>query len=75
MHRHDVQLLTKHREGQGRVQLDRALPASERRIMRWNGNPYQADGGSPDGNSEDCGSAWLLPYWMGRYHGLVAADR
>ncbi len=75
VHRHDVQLLTKHREGQGRVQLDRALPASERRIMRWNGNPYQADGGSPDGNSEDCGSAWLLPYWMGRYHGLVAADR
>ena len=46
--------------------------ASERRVMRWNGNPYQCDGGTPDGRTEEDGSAWLLPYWMGRYHGFIA---
>ena len=44
----------------------------ERQIMRWNGNPYELDGGSANGGSEDDGSAWLLPYWMGRYHRLIA---
>lgn len=71
-HRHDVQPRTRHSEGRARSELTRALPASERRLMRWNGNPYQADGGTPEGRSEEDGSAWLLPYWMGRYHGFIA---
>ncbi len=46
------------------------LPVSERHVMRWNGDPYQLDGGS-DGRWRDDGTAILLPYWMGRYHRLI----
>jgi hypothetical protein len=45
------------------------LPPDERPIMKWNGNPFQLDGGN-GGRSEDDGAFFLLPYWMGRYLGL-----
>ncbi len=67
-HRHDVEL--RYAPGRGGPWLDRVLPFSELRIMRWNGNAYEPDGGG-DGSSEDDGGAWLLAYWMGRYHGLI----
>jgi hypothetical protein len=70
-HRHDITMRTWSGEGNSRSQTTRVLPASERRLMRWNGNPYQCDGGTPDGRTEEDGSAWLLPYWMGRYHGFI----
>ena len=73
-HRHDVTVLRHTEEGRSFAQLTRVLPASERRLMRWNGNPYQADGGTPAGTEEDCGSAWLLGYWLGRYHGIIAVE-
>ncbi|MGD9645928.1 MAG: hypothetical protein AB7U73_09455 [Pirellulales bacterium] len=46
------------------------LPIAERRVMRWNGDPYELDGGG-DGRSRDDGTFILLPYWMGRYHRLI----
>jgi hypothetical protein len=46
------------------------LPASERPMMRWNGDPYALDGGS-EGRERDDGAAILLPYWLGRYHRLL----
>ncbi len=46
------------------------LPLSERRVMKWNGDPYELDGGS-DGRDRDDGTFILLPYWMGRYHRLL----
>ena len=46
------------------------LPPDERPVMKWNANPFVVDGGS-DGRAEDDGAAFLLPYWMGRYHGLL----
>ena len=49
----------------------RVLPANERAQPRWNGNPHQLDGGN--GMSETGSGAWLLPYWMARYHGILAA--
>lgn len=49
----------------------RVLPANERAQLRWNGNPHQLDGGN--GMSETGPGAWLLPYWMARYHGILAA--
>ncbi len=70
-HRHDVTVLTRRGEGRASSQLTRALSPAERRVMRWNGNPYQPDGGTPNGTTEEDGSAWLLPYWMGRHHGLI----
>jgi len=46
------------------------LPIDERGINKWNHNPYRLDEGG-DGHSEDDGSYWLCPYWMGRYHGYI----
>jgi hypothetical protein len=46
------------------------VPPDERPVMKWNSNPFDIDGGS-DGRGEDDGAAFLLPYWMGRYHGYL----
>jgi len=54
----------------GQRQLVRPLPWRERPLHKWNGNPYRPDGGND--LSEECGTFWLLPYWLGRYHGLLA---
>jgi hypothetical protein len=45
------------------------LPYDELPMAKWNGNPYNLDGGNA-GRSEDDGAYFLLPYWMGRFHGL-----
>lgn len=63
-------------------ELDRAnerqartwLPPDERPVMKWNGNPFVVDGGN-GGFSEDDGAFFLLPYWMGRFMGVVPASR
>ena len=41
--------------------------------MRWDNWSMRADGGSGGRDVVDPGS-WLLAYWMGRYHGFIAAD-
>jgi hypothetical protein len=46
------------------------LPYDELPMTKWNGNPYNLDGGN-GGRSEDDGAYFLLPYWMGRYHELI----
>jgi hypothetical protein len=46
------------------------LPYDELPMSKWNGNPYNVDGGD-GGRSEDDGAYFLLPYWMGRYHQLI----
>ena len=46
------------------------LPYDELPMWKWNGNPYNMDGGS-GGRGEDDGAYFLLPYWMGRHHGLI----
>jgi hypothetical protein len=70
--RADVTLRSIRFEGQTKTETTTVVPICERSLMRWNGNPYETGGGSPDGRGEDDGSAWLLPYWMGRYHGFIA---
>lgn len=55
----------------GKKQLLTVLPGDERCFERWNGNPYLPDDGST-GAREDAGSDYLLPYWMGRFHGFIA---
>jgi len=54
----------------GELQTVEVLPLDELPIAKWNSNPYRAvDGGN--GHSEDDGTYYLLPYWMGRYYGLI----
>ena len=53
-----------------RVTSFTVLPSSERYMMKWNGDPYQLEGGS-GGRYRDDGTVILLPYWMGRYHRFI----
>ena len=63
--REDLPPLQQSRHRQPTTSL--VLPIEERRVMRWNGDPYELDGGN-GGRGRDDGSFILLPYWMGRYH-------
>lgn len=68
-HRIDVKFLPEKDRFAG-TQLTEALAPDERPVQKWNSNPYRPDGGG-DGRHEDDGAFFLLPYWMGRYHGWV----
>jgi hypothetical protein len=52
------------------IQTDRLLPPSERAFAKWDDNPFQASGGN-GGRTEHSPAFWLMPYWMGRYHGYI----
>jgi hypothetical protein len=64
-HRADVEKV-EGKDRHGRAEFKTLLPADERPVMKWNGNPFVIDGGN-GGRSEDDGGFYLLPYWMGRY--------
>ncbi|MBX3414811.1 MAG: hypothetical protein KF708_19150 [Pirellulales bacterium] len=51
-------------------QTSRLLPPDERRVGKWDGNPYSASGGHGS-RTESSTVYWLLPYWMGRYHEFI----
>ena len=50
----------------------KVLPPDERPIFKHNTNTFELDrnGG---GRSENSGDLYLLPYWMGRYLGVISA--
>ncbi|MEM9830501.1 MAG: hypothetical protein AAF944_07670 [Bacteroidota bacterium] len=62
-HRQDLTYLDPNFRKQETTEL---LPAAERRIIRYNANPFQLDGGQ-GGLRELTGAEYLLPYWMARY--------
>jgi len=68
-HRTDIEI-DQEKSRSGQLQSVKILPYDERPIMKWNGNPYQLDGGR-DGRREEDGTFFLLPYWMGRYYGFL----
>lgn len=51
------------------LQVSELPPASIRMVVRWDKNPWAAAGGQPDIEREPV--FWLLPYWMGRYLGMI----
>jgi hypothetical protein len=55
-----------------RKELVTLLPWDERDFFRWNADPFefQATGTGYDLNEP---SAYLLPYWMGRYYNYISA--
>jgi len=72
-HRSDITF----KSGRGlgaRSELTQVLPISERRLHRWNHNPWTPDGGS-NGHSLDDGATWLLGYWSGVHFGYLPAER
>jgi hypothetical protein len=62
-----------HRVGNQMAHTRPPLPANERRQDRWNKNPFEVTDGWT-GMVEGDPGAWLLPYWMARYHGVLKAD-
>lgn len=68
-HRHDV-LFSPELDRFGLRQLTQTLAPDERTFFRWNGNPYIPDHAG-EGRSEADSGFFLLPYWMGRYHGWL----
>ena len=67
--RADLQLIAAY-DRFGEKQASAAIPPNERRVMKWNGNPFELDGGD-GGRSEDDGAFFLLPYWLARFHRLI----
>jgi hypothetical protein len=51
------------------------LPSNRRApdMVIWHRNPYLLDGGQ-DSGEERTGCDYLLPYWLGRYLGVVSPD-
>ena len=49
----------------------KVVPVDERHFNHWNHNPWQPDTGG-SGRVLACGTVFLLPYYMGLYHGFIA---
>jgi hypothetical protein len=56
------------------AQAQTSIPPNERSVMKWNTNPFMLDGGG-SGRSEDDGTFFLLPYWLGRYDHLLSCPQ
>ena len=68
-HRHDID----HMEPNFRNQvIKEVLPPDERPVQRHNANMFRLDRVGSNGTSElSAGDIWLLPYWLGRYLGVI----
>src|SRR5690606_35746689 len=69
-HRKDIDLIAPNFRKQTTKEV---LPPDERQIQRHNGNMFTLDRKHSDGTSENsAGDIWLLPYWLGRYLGVIS---
>jgi len=70
-HRKDIEFMEPNFRNQT---ITEVLPPDERPIHRHNGNMFSLDRTRGNGVSEhSAGDIWLLPYWMGRYLGVISA--
>ena len=70
-HRKDIEFLEPNFRRQTTKEV---LPPDERSVQRHNGNMFNLDKPGGNGVSEhSAGDIWLLPYWMGRYLGVISA--
>lgn len=51
--------------------LGKVIPVDECHFNHWNRNPWEPDTGG-NGNTLSSGTVFLLPYYMGLYHGFIA---
>jgi hypothetical protein len=56
--------------GRGRLQNGRVLPVDERFVAHWNHDPWRLDDAGGGRMLAD-GASFLLPYYMGLYHGFL----
>lgn len=72
-HRKDIEKLEPNFRKQT---IKEVLPPDERPIQRHNGNMFSLDRNGANGAGEhSAGDIWLLPYWMGRYLGVISAPQ
>jgi hypothetical protein len=69
-HRKDIELIPENFRGQT---IKEILPASELRVSRHNANRFDLDAGGAGASEESPGDIWILPYWIGRYLGVISA--
>ena len=68
-HRKDLEYLEENFRGQKTKEV---LPPDERPIRRHNANTFILDRKGGNGRTEySAGDIWLLPYWMGRFLGVI----
>jgi hypothetical protein len=67
-HRKDIEIVEHNFRGQT---IKEVLPPDELRISRHNGNRFDLDGNSAGTAESSAGDIWLLPYWIGRYLGVI----
>ncbi|MBN8789921.1 MAG: hypothetical protein J0I84_22800 [Terrimonas sp.] len=66
--RKDIELIAPNFRNQTTKEV---LPPDELRISRHNANRFGLDGGNNGRDEHSAGDIWLLPYWMGRYLGVI----
>ncbi len=69
-HRKDIELIPENFRGQTTKEL---LPLGELPLHRHNGNIFKLDQDGKGDRLISAGDVWLLPYWMGRYYGVISA--
>lgn len=69
-HRKDIEKMEPNFRNQT---IREVLPPDELPINRHNANRFQLDGGDGGISEYSAGDIWLLPYWMGRYLGVIGA--
>jgi hypothetical protein len=52
--------------------IENVLPPDESPIHRHNANRFALDGGGDGRGEASAGDSWLLPYWLGRYLGVIS---
>lgn len=71
-HRKDIEFVKPNFRNQT---ITEVLPPNELRISRHNTNRFELDGNG-DGRSEfSAGDIWILPYWIGRYLGVISEPK
>lgn len=69
-HRKDLQFIEPNFRNQTIAEV---LPPNETPINRHNSNRFQLDGGNNGTSEYSSGDIWLLPYWLGRYLGVISS--
>lgn len=70
-HRRDIEKIEPNFRNQT---IREVLPPDELPINRHNANRFQLDGGDGGTSEYSAGDIWLLPYWMGRYLGVISGE-
>jgi hypothetical protein len=68
--RKDIEFIAPNFRGQT---IREVLPPDELPVSRHNANLFDLDGGDNGSSENSAGDIWLLPYWMGRYFGVITA--